>query len=169
MAAKLGDVHPSPATWVRFAKSRTGEIKISNIGQFMTGFRSDDNHCYTMLRAEFRTTYVHPYFGRLCWEYTPSDLGLRPVESLRWYQQYHGEPPTDGYVSHRYLRAVVRDPRDACTIWEPHFIVKLPRAHKVLGCTPEEFRRIHLAKFYKVIQNEADDLFYIGVEDNKLV
>lgn len=165
MAAKLGDVHPSPATWVRFVKYRTGEIKISNIGQFMTGFRSDNNHCFTRLRAEFRTTYVHPYFGQQHWAYTPSELGLEPVESLQWYKQYHHEPPTDEFVSQRFRRAVVRDPRDPCTIWDDHFIVKFQHAHKVLGCTPDEFRRVHLAKFYENIADEAAYLWWAEEDD----
>lgn len=158
MAAMLGDVHPSPAIWVLFAKRNNGKIEISQIGQFMTGFRSDNNHCFRRLRAEFRTTYAHPYYRQAHWEYTPSELGLEPTETLHWYRQYHNEAPSDDFVNQRYRAAVARDPRDPCVIWGDRFIVKIQRAHKVLDCAPDEFRRVHLAKFYQDIENEAAHL-----------
>ncbi len=171
MAATLAQVHPSPATWVLFERIDEGEFRINKIGQILADFRSDQNRIWAKFRTTFRTSYVHPYYGQEHWVYTPAELGLVPFETF-WRLDWLNKPmtpPTDEEVRTRFNGAStpVRDRRDPYTFWLPHFIVKLQHAHKVLGCTAEEFRQIHLAEFYREMESEADLLFWLEEDDKQ--
>ena len=158
-------VYPSPATWVKFDRTRSGEVEIDKIGQFISGFRPDFTWPVSQFRAWFRTSTVHPYFGRELQQYTLADLGLAPIEIAPRTNE-HGEvilPPTDDNAMQWYhahdVAPLIQDPNDPYVPWDTSFIVKLQRAHNVFGCTPQEFREVHLAEYYKRLEEEAETLF----------
>lgn len=132
-AATLGDVHPSPATWVIIEGYPNGKYAVAGIGQFLTAFRITDMLFGRDLAATFRNSYrttrdpaKHTY-PRMAY-----DLGLIPVETR---SQFHPHP---GWVE---------DPSESGTYWSERFVVKLQRAHIAVGCTPEEFRQQYLVRY----------------------
>ena len=164
----ISQIHPSPATWVIFERDRNGELRIEDIGQFLTGFypRRDGLGRYQLV-ARFRTAYHDPYWGRQTWTHTPAYLGLVPSQRIqRWYDDYEAMPPTEGSVHALFgHERAINDLRDPYLMWEPRFLVKIQHAHRVLGCTPGEFRRVHLAEFKDVVEVFADILLQNDEDD----
>lgn|GEM_PF-6628711 len=173
MAAMFSQVYPSPATWVKFELGCDGRMQIDKIGQFLTGF-APDGSWHEEFRTKFRTTYVHPYYGQLAWAYTPSNLGLVPCYTFPRYD-WEGEPlaaPTNDELKEKFSlyaphEKPLRDTRDPYVFWSPTFIVKLQHAHKVLGCTAEEFEQVHLQDFYERLVREGEDLIWYEEEEER--
>lgn len=158
-AAMLSQVHPSPAEWAVFEKDRRGKVRVVNVGQFTTSFHSDDNHCFTQLRATFRTTFVDPYFGVQDGRYTPDELGLMPCETITWLDA----PPTDYDLARSGRQDCTRDERNPYVLWGNRFIVKMQNAHKVTGS--RDALRTLLNEFYEGVMMAAADLFFREEEE----
>ena len=155
-AAMLSQVHPSQAVWVLFEKQRSGDYRIENIGQFTSEFSPDWHGQY--FRARFLEAYSSEYRGRCSWAYTLSQLGLAPVKRRHWYTTIK----TDDELRRN---DEFRDRRDPYTVWDNRFLVKIQNAHKVLGCTPQEFRDGALAQYIQGIAWASDILFQQEEED----